>query len=825
MTQLYSPSRPRVPPTPTNDLKAHVDRAVDLAAELFEVPTVQSASFLPKYWSANEFRQLQLTTSQRSLSALAKRSATETFTLSPDSTVVARGPSFFLSDEVKHAVVSPDGTKLAQFRVVPRKDGKEAKTLIEIYTGNGERKIEEVEVTKEHGDLYLDATFGVPTWHPDSHAIVYTAEAPPPKPDDSPNARPSQAKFRYTPDFGETFTNKREPTLFLVVLSSSPYRAALGPSAQDEKARPSVHRLTFPETGGASTNFGQPVFLPDSPSSTLTPRLLATGYSSLADGRKLGIVYCANRPARIYELRLGAVSSKASDGNSKSPEGEEHDKIAYRATSVTPLSPQDRSARSARVYVPRPSASTQSEGQPTLVVYLSNYLGGPHSSCASLHLVTFPSSSSSSPTSKELVASVSKPRTIDDFPGLYIDQLPVEAFVSLENTGPAVVLSSIWRSRRVPLLIDLDSGKVTTLAPWPKANEDDVVLPYLQKEEELDSWTVLGTDGEGKVVASRSGPARTPKVVVADLAKRVEEGKTEWKLVRETALSERLTDALSCLSSTVLPLPKFLPSELVLLSPIAIDPAAPTSLNLPPLIVIPHGGPHSTTTTDFNVSSACLALAGYRIAHVNYPGSLGYGQEFVDVLPPQLGKLEVEATLGAGHYLNTLSLASGTKGKRLLMGGSHGGWTAAHLTSRWPEEYDAVVMRNPVIDLRTNFATTDIPDWCYAEATLPYPFSAPPTIVDPEISAKLFALSPLTNAADVRTPTLLLVGEADRRVPKYNAIAWLHQLQMNRDKAGNKVEVEMLSFPGEGHPITNGVEEEWVAFEGGLRWLARFTEF
>ncbi|GAA5926304.1 hypothetical protein JCM1841_005529 [Sporobolomyces salmonicolor] len=824
MTQLYSPSRPRVPPASTHDLNAHVEHAVDLAAELFEVPTVQSVSFLPKDWSADGFRQLQLITSQRSISALAKRSATENITLSPNSAVVARGPSLFLSDDVKQVVVSPDGTKLAQFRVVPRKEGKEAKTVIEIYTGKGERKIEEVEVTREHGDVYLDATFGIPSWHPDSHALVYTAEAPLPKPDDSPNTRPSQAKFRYTPDFGETFTSKREPTLFLVVLSSSPYRAALGPSAQDEKARPSVHRLTFPETGGESTYFGQPVFLPDSPS-TLTPRLLATGYSSLADGRKLGIVYCTNRPARIYELRLGAVSSKPSEGNPNSREGDEDDKIAYRATNVTPLSPEHRSARSARVYVPRPSVGAQSKDLPSMVVYLSNCLGGPHSSCASLHLVTFPSSSASSPISKELVSSVSKPNTIDDFPGLYVDQLPVEAFVSLEKTGPAIVLSSIWRSRRVPLLIDLGTGRVTTLAPWPKASEDDAVLPYLQNEDELDGFTVLGTDGEGKVVANRSGSARVPKVVVADLAKCVEEGKVEWKPVRETALSQRLTDALACLSSTVLPLPKFLPSELVLLSPIAIDPAAPTSFNLPPLIVIPHGGPHSTTVTDFNVSSACLALAGYRIAHVNYPGSLGFGQDFVDVLPPQLGKLEVEATLGAGHYLNTLSLASGTKGKRLLMGGSHGGWTAAHLTSRWPKEYDAVVMRNPVIDLRTNFATTDIPDWCYAEATLPYPFSTPPIIVDPEISAKLHAISPLTNAANVQTPTLLLVGEADRRVPKYNAIAWFHQLQMNRDKEGNKVEVEMLSFPGEGHPITNGVEEEWVAFEGGLRWLARFTDF
>lgn len=56
-------------------------------------------------------------------------------------------------------------------------------------------------------------------------------------------------------------------------------------------------------------------------------------------------------------------------------------------------------------------------------------------------------------------------------------------------------------------------------------------------------------------------------------------------------------------------------------------------------------------------------------------------------------------------------MASRTKGKRLIMGGSHGGWITAHLTARWKDEFDAAVMRNPVVDLGSNFTATDIPDW------------------------------------------------------------------------------------------------------------------
>lgn len=57
--------------------------------------------------------------------------------------------------------------------------------------------------------------------------------------------------------------------------------------------------------------------------------------------------------------------------------------------------------------------------------------------------------------------------------------------------------------------------------------------------------------------------------------------------------------AIDRLDSTILPLPKFEPSEILLLSPIKIDPAAEATLNLPPLITFPHGGPHSASAFDF----------------------------------------------------------------------------------------------------------------------------------------------------------------------------------------------------------------------------------
>ncbi|GAA5820928.1 hypothetical protein JCM11251_001881 [Rhodosporidiobolus azoricus] len=834
MTQIYSPAL--VPPVPKDSKEERLDNAVSLAEELFELPTITGGQFVPGDAAQKGISVVQYTTSSRSLSGLSKRNATQTLILSDtDSTVVASTPPIFGSEEIKGVSLSPDGKRQAVFRLIAAKEGKEARKMIEIVEVASARKETELEVGKGHGEWYFDGTFGPPAWHPSSLALVYTAEAPPPKAD--PKAtRPFREKYHYEPDFGETFTGRREPTLFLLVLPASPLATAVKATRSKGEDKPTLHRLTFPDTV-PSTWFGQPVFLPTPEADKAV--LAATGYSALGDGRKLGIVYCQNRLARIYALSLEVKVEDVDE--EKLNEAQEELTKSFRVAKSTPLSAEDRSSRSPRV-VPSSSGATS-----TQLVYVSNLLGGPHASCGQLHLASLAlSTSSSSPaetvevhleSDKVLVSVVDVPdpknpgagTASDPFPGLYVDQLPLEPFLSC-SSSTSVVMSSIWRSRRVPLAFDLQTGKATNLAPWPERKDNlDAALPYNyllkstagEAEDPLASFTVLGTDGKDRVLGLRSSPVRVAEVVVGKVAGAGEE--TKWVVVKKPGLSEKLSTALSSLSYTILPLPKFDPTELILISPIPIDPTAPSSPNLPPLINQPHGGPHSTVCSEWSYGVAALVLAGNRFVHVNYPGSLGFGQAAVDVLPPALGELEVEATLAAPHYLNSLSLASRTKGKNLLMGGSHGGWTACHLTARWPQEYDAVVMRNPVTDIVGMADMTDIPDWCFAEGTLPYSFTSPPSYLTPNTYSKMHQISPLRHAHAVKTPTLLLIGADDRRVPPDQGRAWYHALK--KREAGEEVEVEMLKFPGEGHPIANNVEQEWVAWEAGLRWLAKHTDF
>lgn len=90
---------------------------------------------------------------------------------------------------------------------------------------------------------------------------------------------------------------------------------------------------------------------------------------------------------------------------------------------------------------------------------------------------------------------------------------------------------------------------------------------------------------------------------------------------------------------------------------------------------------------------------------------------------------------------------------------------------------------------------------CYEETSTPYPLSSPPTHLTPQTFTTLHSLSPLRHASSVTAPTLLVIGEADRRVPKDQGRAWFHAL-----RGARKAECEMLVFPGNGHPVAETVE-------------------
>lgn len=152
---------------------------------------------------------------------------------------------------------------------------------------------ESPELTSTVDPTRLVDTFGSPGFHPDGSALVYTAEASPPASSTNPSSKnlPHSATFKYSADFGETFTGKRNPQVYLLLLQDSPYRLSHGDEIE-------IHRITSNEDFG-ETVFGTPAFLPSmlDEATAEVPRLVATGFTSAGDGRKMCVTFSPRFPS------------------------------------------------------------------------------------------------------------------------------------------------------------------------------------------------------------------------------------------------------------------------------------------------------------------------------------------------------------------------------------------------------------------------------------------------------------------------------------------------------------------------------------------------
>jgi acylaminoacyl-peptidase len=117
-----------------------------------------------------------------------------------------------------------------------------------------------------------------------------------------------------------------------------------------------------------------------------------------------------------------------------------------------------------------------------------------------------------------------------------------------------------------------------------------------------------------------------------------------------------------------------------------------------PCVTCPHGGPHSSFGVEFNPFMLTIALQGCTpcipiflhfsvadtgvttdvVSQVNYTGSTGFGEKFVQELRGRCGTLDVQDCMASIEYLIRLGIAERNPRKQFLVGGSHGGFLAIH---------------------------------------------------------------------------------------------------------------------------------------------------
>jgi len=255
---------------------------------------------------------------------------------------------------------------------------------------------------------------------------------------------------------------------------------------------------------------------------------------------------------------------------------------------------------------------------------------------------------------------------------------------------------------------------------------------------------------------------------------------------------------------------KTLPFEAILWMPAPVADG-----KLPPLITVPHGGPHGSFSTDYHFGHVFFACAGFAVLAINFRGSTAYGETFLRALPGRCGTLDVRDCVHATQFV-TSHLKLADHSQLGVFGGSHGGFLTTHLIGQYPTLFKAAATRNPVCNIPLMTGITDIPDWCYCESGLPYDTARIPSSND---YAKMFSMSPIAHVQNVRTPLLLLLGAADLRVPNSQALDYIRILR------ARGVTTRTILYPDSQHALNDKISMEADVWLNAFLWLSqRFSD-
>lgn len=193
-----------------------------------------------------------------------------------------------------------------------------------------------------------------------------------------------------------------------------------------------------------------------------------------------------------------------------------------------------------------------------------------------------------------------------------------------------------------------------------------------------------------------------------------------------------------------------------------------------PLVVQLHGGPQESDKFGFGPGvvvnyAPVLAAKGYAVFRPNYRGSTGYGNAFLrDVVGSYFKNMHLDVMTG----IDSLIRDGVADADRLaVMGWSAGG----HLTNKlitFTTRFKAASSAAGAANWTSFFSETD------TRATRVAWFGGLPWGRNAPVDA-FWNNSPLKDAANVRTPTLLIAGEADARVPLPQAVEMFRALSVN----------------------------------------------
>jgi dipeptidyl aminopeptidase/acylaminoacyl peptidase len=224
-----------------------------------------------------------------------------------------------------------------------------------------------------------------------------------------------------------------------------------------------------------------------------------------------------------------------------------------------------------------------------------------------------------------------------------------------------------------------------------------------------------------------------------------------------------------------------------------------------PMIVSVHGGPSSQVaprwpTPGFDLS--LLAGEGYFVFFPNPRGSFGLGEAYTMGNVKDFGYGDQRDIMaGVDQVLKAVAVDESRLGL--------GGWSYGGYMTMWgvtqTTRFKAAVAGAGIANWLSYYGENSIDEWMI-------PFFGKTVYDDPEVYAKS---APITFIKNVKTPTLIVVGERDAECPAPQSYEFWHALKTLG------VKTQLVVYPGEGHGFRDPKHREDVL----KRTVAWFNEY
>ena len=205
-----------------------------------------------------------------------------------------------------------------------------------------------------------------------------------------------------------------------------------------------------------------------------------------------------------------------------------------------------------------------------------------------------------------------------------------------------------------------------------------------------------------------------------------------------------------------------------------------TSTKLP-LVVQVHGGPSSGVVPTWpSLNLAALVASGYAVLMPNPRGSYGQGEAFTQANVKDFGRGDFRDILGG---VDAAIKSGNIDNDRVgVWGWSYGGYMTMWAVTQ-TTRFRAAVAGAGIVNWESYYGQNSIDQWMI-------PFFGASVYDDPWIYRRS---SPIAFIKNVKTPTLILVGDRDGEVPAPQSFEFHHALKTLG------VKTKLVVYPNEGH--------------------------